>query len=91
MKKFSGLALLASIQVVVAVGVAVLAATNVWLTRKVAAQSQAISMFQSNKGAMDVLIAVSVEYSKTNPAIDPVLLRLGVKKPVTNPGVKAGK
>lgn len=94
MKKFSGLALLASVQVVVAVGVAALAAWNVWLTRRVAAQSQVISVFQSNKNAMDLMIAVSVEYSKTNPTIDPVLIRLGVKKqgtPVANPSSKGGK
>jgi hypothetical protein len=90
MKKFSGLAFLAGIQVVAAVGVAGFAAWNVQLTRRVAAQAQAISMFQSNKTAMDVMIAVSLDYSRTNPAIDPVLLRLGVKKPV-NPVGKGGK
>jgi hypothetical protein len=90
MKKFSILALIAGVQVVAAVGVAGFAAWNVWLTRTVARQAQAINMFQSNKAAMDVMIAVSADYSRTNPAIDPLLMRLGVKKPV-NSGVKPGK
>ncbi len=82
--------MLAGVQVVAAVGVAGLAAWNVWATRTVSRQAQAINMFQSNKSAMDVMIAVSAEYSRTNPSIDPLLVRLGIKKTI-NPGVKPGK
>ncbi len=93
MKKFSGLALLASIQVVVAVAVVVLVGLNVHLTRKVTAQTQAITMFQGNKQATDVLVGMSIEYSRVNSSIDPLLVRLGVKKPATSntPAPKTGK
>ena len=93
MKKFSGLALLASIQVVVAVAVVVLVGLNVHLTRKVTAQTQAITMFQGNKAATDLLVGMSMEYSRGNPSIDPLLVRLGVKKPAasTTPAPKTGK
>ena len=90
MKKFSGLALLASIQVVVAIAAVVLVGVNVYLTRKVTAQTQAITMFQSNKAATDMLVGMSMEYSRVNPSIDPLLIRVGVKKPATS-GIPASK
>jgi hypothetical protein len=88
MKKSSSLALLAGCQIMAAVAVAALCAWNLKLTRELGRQAAAVTIFQSNRSALDLLVGKSMEYAQKNPAIEPLLTRLGVKKttiPVNRP------
>ena len=88
MKKSSSLALLAGCQIVVAVALAALCAWNVKLTRDLGRQAGMVAVFQGNRGALDLLVAASMEYAQRNPAIEPLLTKIGVKKttvPIAKP------
>ena len=80
--------MLAGCQIMVAVAFAALCAWNVKLTRDLGRQAGSIAAFQGNRAALDLLVGASMEYAQKNPAIDPLLARLGVKRatiPLTKP------
>lgn len=80
MKKNSSLGLLAGCQVVVAVALAALCAQNLILTRNLGQNNAVLAGIQGNGNALNLLLQMSVEYSQKNPAMDPLLVRMGVKK-----------
>ena len=80
MKKNSSLGLLAGCQVVVAVALAALCAQNLILTRNLGRNNSVLASIQGNGNALNLLLQMSVEYAQKNPALDPVLARMGVKK-----------
>lgn len=77
------------ISAVVALVLAYMYARNVSELRLLNAQAAQIN---NNRAILNALAAESIEYSKKNPAIDPILVSIGAKQPTAAPAPKpAGK
>src|SRR5262245_235581 len=79
MNRSTTLLLLVCAQVGMSVAVAVLCYLQINATRELARQNAMITRYQVNTQAINQLAAEAVEYSKKNPAIDPLLVSIGAK------------
>ncbi len=89
MKPSRLLLLLVCAQVVVALLVAVLCLQQIQATRQSGIQARGINQLATqinlNQRALQALASDALEYSRKQPAIDPLLISLGIKALVTNP------
>ncbi|MSU33525.1 MAG: hypothetical protein EXS36_00105 [Pedosphaera sp.] len=76
-------------QVLIALLVAYLCQQQIQATRQAGIQARGINelatQVSQNQRALQVLVSDAIDYSKKQPAIDPLLISLGVKASVTNP------
>ncbi len=89
MKPSRLLLLLVCAQVLVALLVAALCLQQIQAARQAGIQARGINelatQISQNQRALQALAGDALEYSKKQPAIDPLLIVLGIKASVTNP------